>query len=101
MTTNQEISEPEDTLEGEPTVSEIVEFSIAVSLDLENGLDEEQNPFEVMLTLNVNAGMLLYMAYLVQDMYQAMEDMSEEDMVMMEEYVKAKKRTPNNSNLMH
>lgn len=93
---------PEDEeLEGEPSLHEIMEFGMAVALDLENSLDEDEDPLEQVINVNINAGMLLYLAYTALDMYQVLEDMSDADMDALEQYVKTKKKTPNQNNLKH
>lgn len=101
----QNDQEDQELLEGEPTVHEIVEFSVAVALDLENSMDfdnpDEGNPFETVVNLNINLGMLLYAMYLIQDLYQAVEDIPDEEMEALEAYVKAKKLTPYANNLKH
>ena len=102
--TDQELpdnGEDDDLLPGEPSVHEVVEFSIAVALDLEASLDEDENPFESVVQININAGHLLYMCYILQDMWQVLEDQTDEDMDALEQYVKAKKRTPTNTNVIH
>lgn len=83
-----------------PSVHEVAEFAIRLIQDIEETLDQFEDPMDQTINGTLNAGMMLYMCWYCIDMYSAMEDIDEFSIEQLEDYVKHMRLT-NSSGTMH
>lgn len=103
MSTEDNFEEPneEDDLEGLPTGRETLDWCLGVAMDLENNLPEDEDPFGIVLSLQINAGQLLNLCWFFVDLYAEIEDLTEDDIEDIQAFVKAKKMTPPSKDYIH
>jgi hypothetical protein len=98
---NFEEPNEEDDLDGLPTGRETLDWALGVAMDLENNLQEDEDPFDVLLNVNINAGQLMNLCWFFIDLYAEAENLTEEDITDIQAFVKAKKLVPPSKDYIH